>query len=254
MFFSKNNLTIYYEKYGNKKNTILILPGWGNTRKTFNDIINYFKKNYTIYIIDYPNFGKSMNITKDLTIYDYALLIKDFIYELNINNPIIICHSFGGRITSLLSGKYQIKIKKIIMIDVDGIKRRKKLKVLIKEKTYKLLKVLINLLPKNKRYFYRKKLLNIFGSIDYKNISYSMRKTFQNIINEDLKTYYKKITINTLIIWGDKDLDTPLKDAYYLEKNIKNSTLIIYKNAKHFSYLDYPYLTNIIIESFIKEK
>lgn len=251
MYFKTDNITIYYEKYGNKNNTILILPGWGNTRKTFTDIINYFKTNYTIYIIDYPNFGNSTYLTKELTIYDYTNLILDFINNLKIKNPIIICHSFGGRITSILTTK--IKINKIIMFDVAGIKRRKKLNIYLKEKIYKILKKLIIFIPKNKRYNYYKKLINYFASNDYKSIPHTMRKTFQNIISEDLSKYYQNITNKTLIIWGENDQDTPLKDAYYLNKHIKNSKLIIYNNTSHYSYLKYPQLTNILIENFIKE-
>ena len=48
MYIHTNNLTIYYEKYGNKENIILILPGWGNTRETFRHIINYFKEKFNI--------------------------------------------------------------------------------------------------------------------------------------------------------------------------------------------------------------
>ena len=151
--------SIYFEKYGDKNQVILILPGWGNTRETFNNIINYFKENYTIYILDYPGFGKSKIINKELTIYDYAYLIKDFIENQKINNPIIIAHSFGGRITSILNN--YIKIKKIILIDVSGIKRLN-IKVKIKTYIYKLLKLLINLLPKKKQKYYKEKLFNYF--------------------------------------------------------------------------------------------
>ena len=243
--------SIYFEKYGDKNQVILILPGWGNTRETFNNIINYFKENYTIYILDYPGFGKSKIINKELTIYDYAYLIKDFIENQKINNPIIIAHSFGGRITSILNN--YIKIKKIILIDVSGIKRLN-IKVKIKTYIYKLLKLLINLLPKKKQKYYKEKLFNYFSSPDYKNININMRNTFKNIIKEDLKKYYKNIKVETLIIWGEKDIDTPLKDAYKLNKIIKNSGLIILKNLPHYSYLYNPYRINKIIEIFLKEK
>ena len=46
---------MYYEKYGTKKQNILILPGWGNTRETFNNIINYFKCENITCEIDYDN-------------------------------------------------------------------------------------------------------------------------------------------------------------------------------------------------------
>lgn len=251
MYFKKNDLLIYYEKFGESKKTILILPGWGNTSSTFKNIINYFKKKYTIYIIDYPGFGNSPIPKEELSIYDYAEAILSFIKENKIYNPIIIAHSFGGRITALLLGKYNVKAKKTILFDVAGIKRRKTIKQYIKEKIYKLLKTFIKLLPKLKREKYYQQLLIIFGSTDYKNLPISMQKTFQNIIKEDLKKYYKSIKVETLIIWGEKDLDTPLKDAYTINKLIKESALIIYKNSGHFSYLEYPDYTNKILNKII---
>ena len=121
MYYKYHGINIYYEKYGNSKKTILILPGWGNTRNTFYDIINFFKNYYTLYIVDYPGFGNSPILNKDLTIYDYAKIIYSFINEKNINNISIISHSFGGRIASILIGKHHLNIDKLILIDVAGV-------------------------------------------------------------------------------------------------------------------------------------
>ena len=249
--YKYKDISIYYEIYGNGDKSILILPGWGNTRNTFINIINLLKDTYKIYIIDYPFFGNSPIINKELNIYDYSLLIYNFIKDNNINNPVIIAHSFGGRIASILISKYKLLVNKLILFDVAGIKRFN-LKLFIKNKLYKLLKKLTCLLPKIKQEKYRQLLLLKFSSEDYRNIPNSMRKTFQNIVKEDLSDYYKNITTETLIIWGEKDKDTPLKDALYLHKIIKNSGLIIYKNSNHFSYLDNPYLTNKILERYLK--
>ena len=88
MYFNKDTYSLYYEKHGNKDKTILILPGWGDTRKTFKMMIEYLQMNYTIYIIDYPGFGNSIFPEHDLTIYDYTNMIKDFMEEEKIVNPI----------------------------------------------------------------------------------------------------------------------------------------------------------------------
>ena len=252
MYFKYKDIKIYYEVYGNSNKSILILPGWGNTRNTFINIINLLKDKYKIYIVDYPFFGNSPIPNTELNIYDYSELIINFIKHNNINNPIIIAHSFGGRISSILIGKHKLKVNKLVLIDVAGIKRRKKLKVFLKEKLYKLLKRITYIFPKIKQEELRQKLLLRFSSLDYKNIPSCMRKTFQNIIKEDLRKYYKNISTDTLIIWGDNDKDTLLRDGIYLNKIIKNSALIIYKNAEHFSYLNYPYLTNNILEKYLK--
>ncbi len=251
MYFQYKNQKWYYEKIGNQNNTIIILPGWGNTRKTFTNIINAFKDTHTIYILDYPGFGNSEPLKQEFTIYDYAESIKYWIKKEKIKNPYIIAHSFGGRITSILIGKEQIKANKIVLIDVAGIKRWKKLKTWIKEKIYKLEKKIILTFSKERQKEKLNQLFLKYSSSDYKTIPEKMRKTFQNIISEDLKKYYKKIEDEVLIIWGENDQDTPLKDAYLLNKIIKNSGLIIYKNADHFSYLENN-KTVIILKEFFK--
>ena len=254
MYYNRDDYSIYYEKYGEKDKVILILPGWGDTRKTFTYLINYLKDNFTIYILDYPGFGNSPFPSKDLTIYDYTNIIRDFMTDKKITNPIIIAHSFGGRIATLLSGYYKEKIDKLIMIDIAGIKRKKSFYLWLKEKLYKLLKLIKYILPKKLKDKYHQQLLKLFGSTDYKTLPNKMYQTFKNIISEDLKYYLPYIEQETLIIWGKKDKATPLKDGRLINKKIKNSALIIYKQASHFSYLEYPLLTSRIIEKFLSKR
>lgn len=236
MYYMKNNIKLFYEVYGEENSEeILILPGWGNTRKTFADIINQLKNNYKVYIFDYPGFGDSPFPNKDLDIYDYSNLIYSFIKENNIKNPNIISHSFGGRISIILTGLYKVNIDKLILIDIAGI-RRKSIKRTFKTIIYKLRKKLV-IFKKNK-IKYLNNLRKKYSSTDYNNLNKNMYMTFKNIINEDLRKYIKEIKEETLIIWGKQDKDTPVKDGYYINKKIKNSKLIIYENVSHFSYIE----------------
>lgn len=254
MYFNKDTYSLYYEKHGSGDKTILILPGWGDTRKTFQFMIEYLKNSYTVYIIDYPGFGNSIFPEHDLTIYDYTNIIREFMEKEKIINPIIIAHSFGGRIATLLAGYYKEKIEKLILIDIAGIKPKKGLFKILKQSLYKLLKKLKFFLPKRKRNIYLKRLFKFFASSDYQALDSNMYQTFKNVVNEDLKYYYKYINSPTLILWGQKDKDTPLKDGYYINNKIDNSSLIIYPDAGHFSYLAYPTLTNQVINEFLEEK
>ncbi|MEG1495376.1 MAG: alpha/beta hydrolase [Bacilli bacterium] len=248
MYFKNNDLSFYYDKEGNGKSNVIILPGWGDTRKTFQFLINNIKAIATVYSLDYPGFGNSNFPNKDLTIYDYTLLVKDFIETEEIDNPIIIGHSFGGRIIITLLGYYHYKCDKIILIDSAGIKDNIKLKQKIKTTTYKLLKKVSGILPKNIKTKYLEKLFNYFGSTDYKHLPSNMMQTFSNIVKEDLKPYLKDIEASTLIIWGEEDKVTPLSDGKKIESLIPDSALITVKNTGHFPYLDKPnYIWQIIL-------
>lgn len=251
MYLKIHNLNIYYEKYGNSKNTILILPGWGDTRKTFNYLINYLKNYFTVYILDYPGFGKSEFIDS-LNIYEYSDIINEFVIKQNLENSILIGHSFGGRIISLLTTNYKVNYKKIILINVAGLKEYNII-LFFKTMIYKLLKKIKYLLPNKIKIKYQQYLFNKFASTDYKNLNKDLYQTFQNIIKVNLKPYYKKINIDTLILWGCKDTITPINMAYKLNKIIKNSYLIKLDNLYHFPFLENPYLVFQIIYNYLKK-
>ena len=252
MYFHYKKQKICYEKYGNGEQTIIILPGWGDVKHTYSFIMNYFMNDYTIYYFDYPSFGNSPSLDIEFEMEDYALMILSFFKKKRIYNPIIIAHSFGGRIVSLLLGKYQYSCQKLVLIDVAGIKHFS-IKLLFKKKIYQLLKLFLYFIPTCKKSYYREKLFILFSSSDYKKVSIPMRKTFQNILKMNLKKYYKNILCETLILWGKNDKDTPLKDATTLHKIIPNSGLIVYQKSGHFSYYELPYNTLLILDSFLKK-
>lgn len=244
---------MYYEKHGTKGQTILILPGWGETRKTFEYMTKYLEKEFIVYIVDYPGFGNSPFPNRDLTIYDYTNLILDFLTSENIVDPIIIGHSFGGRIAITLDGYFHHKINKMILIGSAGIKPKKTLYQKIKQRLYKFLKKLQQFLPKKRRKKYLNYLIRKFGSTDFQQLNYNKRKTFIQIVNEDLTPYLSKIVSPTLLIWGELDDATPVEDGKKMEKEIADSALIVLKHCHHFCYLEEKELLNRIIDKFIKE-
>lgn len=244
MYFKYNDINLYYEEYLSdcSKRNIVILPGFGDTRKTFNNLIYHLSYDYNIYIIDFPGFGKTIFPNYDLTIYDYADMIHEFITELNIDNPVLIGHSFGGRIINVLLGYYKYNYNDVIFIDSAGIKPKKSFIQKIKLYTYKVLKKIFRTGK------LRKKIQDIFSSSDYKSIPDNMKKTFQNVVNEDLSIYMKEINSKVLIIWGDKDIITPVSMGKKMNKLINNSEIIIIKNTNHYAYLGREYLIKSIID------
>ena len=255
MFYQYQGVKIHYEVYGSGSKTILILPGWGETKMTFSTMIHALSSTgkYQIYLIDYPGFGKSPSLQTIFTIYDYASLVKNFLEENSINPYLIIAHSFGGRLAILLNSYYHLSIPKILLMDSAGIPPRKTIRSIFKKYSYRFLKKLRYIFPKKLRQKYMNFIFSKYASPDYSQLSSKMRCTFQNIIKEDLTKYLEKMTSEVLLIWGENDLDTPVRDAYIMKKHIKNSALILFENAGHFAYLDKPYLTFQIILSFIED-
>lgn len=254
MFYQFQNTNIHYQIFGNGKEAIVILPGWGDTACTFQEIISILEKEYTVYIFDYPGFGKSPPLNTLWTIYDYAYCVKSFLEEKQITPILLIGHSFGGRLAIVLNGYIKLFLPKILLIDSAGIPPKKTIHSIFRKYSYRFLKKIQYFLPKRKRKQYLNFLFSKYASFDYYNLPPSMRLTFQQIIREDLRKYLNNITSEVLLLWGKEDKDTPIRDAHIMKKKIPNSELIVFERSGHFSYLENPYLTVKIILAFLKEE
>ena len=151
--------------------------------------------------------------------------------------------------------KLGYKPEKIVLIDSAGVKPKRKPMYHIKTIIYKVVKVIIRIvLGKNKSQKIISKYRNKRGSADYIAADETMKKVFKNVINEDLVSHFKDVTMPTLLIWGDLDTETPISDAKIMEKEMKDAGLVVIKGAGHFSFLNNLHQVVLIINKFLEEE
>ena len=176
-------------------------------------------------------FGQSEQPKEVWSTKDYAEAVLDFIDKLKIKSLHVVGHSFGGKIASYLCAKYPKRFKSLTLVDSAGVLQKPSILQKLREKKYKKLKILVQ---KGKK---SEKLLQKFGSDDYKDASVTMRKILVTVIKEDFSPVFKDIKIPTLIIWGSRDKTTPLKMGKRIKQLIINSNFVIL-NGGHFCHID----------------
>ena len=236
-----NHVNINYVDYGEGENTVVLLHGWGQNIEMMKPIGDKLKKNNRVIIVDLPGFGQSSEPDNIWTMYDYTNCINKLLKSLKVNNPIMIGHSFGGKISLIYASLY--KVDKLILFGSPFKKEIKKLSL----KT-KILKKLKHVPLLNKLEGFAKKHI---GSRDYKNASDFMRKILVEHVNLDITEDVKKIKCPTLIVWGTMDAEVPIERAYELEKLIRDSAVIPYEGCSHYAYLERIGQTVNIIKNFI---
>lgn len=241
--FNYKGIKVNYKDFGNEKGTpIVYLHGWGQNIAMMEPIAKPFTKTHRLIILDLPGFGASEEPDYAWSLDDFVEMIHALLKELKIEKPNLIGHSFGGKISLLYASKYKVD-KLILLSSPFKIKIKKpSLKVRVLKKAKKI-PGLGNLADKMKKHL---------GSTDYKNATPLMRDILVKHVNTDLTETVKKIKCPTFIIWGSKDEDVPVEDAYELEKLIDNSGLTVYEGCTHYAYLERVAQTNAIIASFIK--
>ena len=162
MKFNYKNSNVNYEYYdNNSKISLVFLHGWGQNIQMMIPLAKPFIKKYNCMIIDLPGFGDSEEPQEVYTIYDYAEMVNKLLTSKKIKNPIIIGHSFGGKIALVYATKY--KTNKIVLLASPYKKKIEKdnfkLKILRFCKKVPLLNRLEGIAKK------------YIGSTDYKNAS-----------------------------------------------------------------------------------
>ena len=248
-FIDIEDIKLCYEVQGEGE-PVLILHGWGCSKDTVQSITEHIAKTHRAYALDMPGFGETPPPNEVFGIEQYTQVVEKFCRKLNIEKPILIGHSFGGRISILFSSRNQTS--KVMLVDAAGIVPKRTLKYHIKVRSYKIYKKLLPLFVGKQEAERRiEERRNRSGSADYRAAQGIMRAVFVKIVNEDLKYVMPKIKAPTLMIWGELDTATPLSDARTMEKLIKGSGVAVMKGCGHYSFLDNPRQFFAIVDAFL---
>lgn len=215
---------------------MVFLHGWGLSMQAMQPLYDAFKTQYKVCIIDLPGFGCSGELESYEDFNDYVNWFIDFIAEHELENPVIVAHSFGCRVAILYAKHYPCR--SLILTGAAGIKKPLTLKKKVAVLKYKTLKYL--------------GISKQSGSYDYQHASTFLRKVLVQVVNDDLSSSLQSIQAPTLLLFGDEDQETPLWMGQKMAKLIPTSALIVFEGDDHFAYLHQMKRFIAIIHHFIE--
>jgi len=245
-------LNLHFEECGDNDGIpIIMMHGWGCDHTTLASIRKIAEQKLHVYNLDLPGHGRSSEPDRAWGVEDYTAAVEEFMKKMDIENPVVLGHSFGGRIAIILSSRN--KIRKNIFVDAAGIKPRRSLKYYFKVYSYKSMKRLLPVFTGKRN---AEKIISRYrnkaGSSDYNNASPMMRAVMSRCVNEDLKHFLPSVNAPTLLIWGENDTATPLSDAKTMERLIPDSGLVSFPGCGHYSFLDNPSGFKAVFKEFLK--
>lgn len=269
-----NDVDIYYNVEGVGAKKIVFLHGFGASSNSWDDIKDNFPKDkYSLYLIDLKGFGLSSKPKDDLyTIKEHVRIIIGFLKKMELEDVILVGHSYGGGIAlmtqlELLHNNESHIVDRMILIDcaayLDDIPFF--IKML---QGFFLSKIVMPILSSNYKANYtlkklyhdeskitKKKIQRYATAYTTSNSMYAMRKAAKQIIPNDYDSIinsYSNINTPTLIIWGKNDPALSIELGLRLNKVLPNSILEIVKDCGHIPQEECPNETYKLIESFLK--
>ncbi len=244
---------LHYTDTGDGPRTLVLMHGWGCDHTTVASIERVaLEAGLRVVNLDLPGHGRSQEPPEVWGVEQYTRLVEELMERLGIERPLLLGHSFGGRIGILYSSRHP-EVEKLILVDAAGIKPRRTFTYYRKVYTFKALKWLMYLSLGRKEAERRLDARRAkAGSADYAAASPMMRRILSRTVNEDLTDRLPLIKAPTLLIWGKNDTATPLADAEKMERMIPDAGLVAFEGCGHYSFLDNPAGFKAVLTSFLK--
>ena len=232
---------------------LILMHGWGCNHTTVRSIAATAALTNTVYNIDFPGFGDSQEPSSVWGVEDYTRLVEELVAKEGLENPALIGHSFGGRVAILYASRN--KTDRVVLVDAAGIKPRRSLKYYVKVYSFKAGKRFWQLVLGEEKAEKRIDAIRArAGSSDYAGASRMMRAILSKVVNEDLTDRLALIKVPTLLVWGENDTATPLRDAKLMNRLIPDSGLVSFPGCGHYSFLDNPVQFRAVLQSFLNSK
>ncbi|MFA4931988.1 MAG: alpha/beta hydrolase [Caldisericia bacterium] len=248
-----DGITLTYVDEGSG-DPVVLLHGWGGQAASMTPLIAGLRDKYRVLAFDLPGFGGSSPPPAPWGTPEYAAFVERAVTCLGIARATYLGHSFGGRIAIWLAAHVPETVQALVLVDAAGIKPAATLRRRMRQLFYKVAKKVLRLPVLGARGpALRERLAMRFGSADYRAMAGVMRASMVRTVNLDLTACLGAVSAPTLLLWGEKDTETPIADGRKMERLIRGSRLVAVAGAGHFSYLDSPAFVNAVVSAFLHE-
>lgn len=245
-----DGLLISYEQSG-KGQVVVMLHGWGDTAAGLKQLATALAKDYKVIVPNLPGFGGTQSPPKPWGLDDYAKFIASFLQKLEVKNVyVFIGHSNGGAIAIRGFGQGVLSSERLVLLASAGMRdvykgRRKSLRLVTKAG-----KMLTAPLPESTKRKLRRKVYDAIGSDML--VAEHLQETFKKVVTDDVQADATKISVPTLLIYGENDTATPVVFGEKFHELIDDSTLEVLPGADHFVHLDRAAEVQHAVEEFLK--
>ncbi len=252
------NTAVHYSMNG-KGNPVMLVHGFAEEGSVFNDQVNHLKENFLVIVPDLPGVGKSDMLQKEnVSLLDYADVLKAIIDKENITSLTIIGHSMGGYISMAFAEKYPTVLNGLGLFhssacadDAEKIATRKKAIAFIKENgTAAFLKTTIPSLFFNVEE--SKEAINHLIEIGNSFAPAVLVQQYNAMINrKDTTAVLSSFAKPILFIMGEHDKAVPISQTLQQSHLPQIAYVHILRSTAHMGMKEQPDLVNKYLTDFL---
>ncbi|HEV2060445.1 MAG TPA: alpha/beta hydrolase [Solirubrobacteraceae bacterium] len=252
---------------------VVFIHGLSGCWQNWLEQLPLFARDHRVIAVDLPGFGQSEMPVEEISISGYADAIDELMGELEIEEARIIGNSMGGFIGAELAIQHPERVERLVLVAAAGLSIesiRTERKQGIRHRAENLVFFTLgHIASRSHQVALRPRLRHALlmlvaahpqqlpGPLAAQQVLGSGKPGFSDALEAmcryPLRDRLEKIACPTLIVWGEKDILVPVKDAAIFEELIPDSRKIIYKDTGHVSMMERPERFNSDVKAFLDE-
>jgi len=115
-----DDLTIVVERFpgsgGAGERTFVLVHGIGVSSRYFRPLAAELSRSGRVFLVDLPGYGSAPDPRRDVTIADHAEVLAGFLRRLEVPDPVIVGHSWGAQVVSMLARRHPDVPRTVVML------------------------------------------------------------------------------------------------------------------------------------------
>ncbi len=194
---------IFAEVFGEGPPRVLALHGWARRGSDFELAL----KGMPALAPDLPGFGASPAPENAIGADGYADIVAEMLSAFD-RPPVLVGHSFGGRVAVCLAAKHPHEVQALILTGAPVVRTGRARPPSLVYRSLRALnkaRIISDLRMETIR---RRR-----GSVDYRDATGVMREVLVKVVNESYEGQLRDIVCQVGLLWGGADLEVPVSVA-----------------------------------------
>lgn len=221
---------LFAEVYGDGPPEVLALHGWGRRGNDFAAVFEGFSG----IAPDLPGFGASPAPDEVIGADAYADIVAEILDSFD-RPPVLVGHSFGGRVAVCLAAKHPERVGPMVLAGVPLIRLQTGRRP---APGFRVVRWLNRVGLMSDERMEREKRNR--GSDDYRAATGVMRDILVRVINESYEGALRRVSSPVQLLWGGNDAEVPLSVAEAAQALIDDCSLEVLDGVGHFVPLEAP--------------
>jgi pimeloyl-ACP methyl ester carboxylesterase len=196
-----DDLTIVVERFPGPeqavRRTYVLVHGIGVSSRYFHPLAAELSRTGRVFLVDLPGYGAAPDPRRDVSLADHAAVLAGFLREADLRSPVIVGHSMGTQVVSVLAQRHPEVTENVVMMAPTMVPSARKPSTAI-----------AHLLHDATREPLRVCVIAILDYVVRCGLPYLMRQ-MPHMLNDRLEDRVGSHGARTLVINGDRDPIVP---------------------------------------------